>query len=146
MSLVRWSRPLLQTPFEDEFTSMFRGFLPVVENAVEPHGFMPALDVHETKDAYTVTAELPGLSQADVKVSVVDNTLVIRGEKKVEREVKDARFHRTERSFGRFERMLKLTNKVNGEQVSATLKDGVLTVSVPKADEVREHQIEIRLN
>ena len=107
---------------------------------------MPPLDVHETREAYTVIAELPGLSQTDVKVSVVENTLVIRGEKRVEREVKDASFHRTERGQGRFERLLKLTNKVSSEKVSASLKDGLLTVTVPKADEAREREIEIRLH
>jgi len=80
-----------------------------------------------------------------VKVTVVENSLVIRGEKKSEREEKDSNYHRIERSYGRFERILQLATPVDKSRVAATMKDGVLHVSVPKAEEAREREVQIEV-
>ncbi len=106
---------------------------------------MPKLDISETGNEVHVTAELPGMAEKDIDVELSDNVLKIRGEKKDERETKDHQFHRVERSFGVFERVVPLPTKVNREGVSATFKQGVLTVVLPKAQPAASNQkIEVK--
>lgn len=93
----------------------------------------PKLDVSETDKELHVTAELPGLKEEDINVEVTGDSLRIRGEKKDERDEKQHNFHRVERSFGMFERVVPLHIEVNREQVQATYKDGILTIVLPKA-------------
>ncbi|HET6425478.1 MAG TPA: Hsp20/alpha crystallin family protein [Planctomycetaceae bacterium] len=106
---------------------------------------VPKLDVSETPNEVHVTAELPGMSEQDISVELLDDVLKIRGEKKDERETKDHQFHRVERSFGVFERAVPLPVKVQREGVNATFKHGVLTVVLPKAQSAPGHQkIEVK--
>jgi HSP20 family protein len=93
----------------------------------------PTLDVSETKDAVMVKAELPGVDQKDIAVSLVEGTLTIKGEKHAEKEEKDERYHRIERSYGAFYRTVPLPATVDTEKVTATFKDGVVTITLPKA-------------
>jgi len=93
---------------------------------------MPKVDVAETEDAIQVTAELPGLKEEDIEVSLADHNLVISGEKKAEKEEKDKNYHRIERSFGSFHRSVPLPAEVNGEKVDASFTNGVLKVVLPK--------------
>ena len=146
MSLVRFSPARDLGRIENEFSQLFRALGTAPDGTLTTGGYVPSLDVHETKEAYTVAIELPGMSQSDVKVTVVDNNLVIKGEKKVERDSQSASYHRTERSYGRFERVLQLGAKVESDKVTASLKDGVLTITVPKAPDAREREIQINLN
>ena len=145
MTLVRWNPARELTSFEDDFNRLFRSFGGRSAGLV---GYVPAMDVRETKDHYVVTVELPGLTQEDVKVTVVDNSLVIKGEKRSEQETgteKDGGYHRIERSYGSFERVLSLGTRIDRTRIAATMKDGVLTVQVPKAEEARERQISIEI-
>ncbi len=151
MKLVRWNPHRDVVAFENDMNQLFRsvweGFEPA---ALSPVGFMPVLDVRETKDGYRVTAELPGLTQEDVKVSVVENALVIKGEKKAETETKDAEGngatrHLIERRYGTFERILQLSNKVDKDRITASMKHGVLEIHVPKAEEAREREIRVEV-
>ncbi len=93
----------------------------------------PAIDVVETDDAITVKAELPGLSGHDLKVSLTGDLLTIKGEKKEEKEEKTMNFHRVERSYGSFERSIKLPVAVKNDEIHATFKDGVLSIELPKS-------------
>ena len=93
---------------------------------------VPQIDISETDDAFEVTAELPGVDEKDIDVSLSDNILTIKGEKKSEREEKEDDYHLTERSFGRFQRSFKTPDTVDEEKVQANLKDGVLHVTLPK--------------
>ncbi len=105
----------------------------------------PKLDVSETPSEVHVTAELPGMTENDIDVELTDNVLKIRGEKKDERETKDHQFHRVERSFGMFERAVPLPTNVKRDGVSATFKQGVLTVVLPKAQPAASNQkIEVK--
>jgi HSP20 family protein len=92
----------------------------------------PRLDVSETKDALVVKAEIPGVEQKDINVSLQDQTLTIKGEKQQEKEEKDERRHRVERSYGSFLRAVRLPVAVDADRVTATFKNGVLTVTLPK--------------
>lgn len=95
------------------------------------------LDVAETDDAFSVTAELPGVDEKDVEVMLADDMLTIRGEKKQEREEKKKDFHLQERSWGAFERRIMVPFHADPAKVAATFKQGVLTVTVPKPAEAR---------
>ena len=104
----------------------------------------PTLDVGETKDALTVKAELPGVEQKDIGVSLQDGVLTIKGEKEAEKEEKDKRYHRVERSYGAFFRSISLPAAVEADKVTATFKDGVLTVTLPKAPEAKGTTIPVK--
>jgi HSP20 family protein len=97
-------------------------------------GLMPKLDLAETEAELQLTMELPGMTEQDIDVELLENAVKIHGEKKDERETKERDYHRMERTFGSFERVVPLPMKVNREHVSATFKNGVLTVVLPKAE------------
>lgn len=111
--------------------------------------WVPALDVVEKKDAYVVVAELPGVSQPNVELSFEQNVLTIRGEKhSAFGTSKDGelRVYASERVTGTFERSIRLPEFVDGEEISAELRDGVLTVTIPKATAAHPRRIEVKQN
>ncbi len=102
----------------------------------------PMIDVSETEKEYEVTAELPGLEERDVDVTVSDGMLSIRGEKKIDHEEKGKDFHMVERSYGAFSRTLELPTGVDPSTIKATLEKGVLSVSIPKkAVEIKKIEV-----
>jgi HSP20 family protein len=103
----------------------------------------PALEVHEDKDGYTIRVELPGTRREDIEVSLQDGALVISGERKAEAIKEDTEVHRQERYFGKFSRTLTLPTAVSGDKVKAAYKDGILTVTLPKAEEAKPKQIAV---
>ena len=105
--------------------------------------FAPVVDVYETDQELVVKAELPGVKKENVEVSIRDNALYIRGEQKAEREEKTKAYHRVERVYGRFERVLPLPTDVKVESAKAEFKDGVLEIRIPKAEGAKERKIEI---
>ena len=100
-------------------------------------GAMPRVDVEETDGEYQVSAELPGIDEKDVNLTLADNVLTIHGEKKAEREEKDKNYYLSERSFGSFRRAIPLPTEVDEEKVEAFFKNGVLTVRLPKSPEAK---------
>lgn len=105
----------------------------------------PALDVHDDKDAFTVTLEAPGMKKEDFEISYHDGALSIAGERREEKESKDKTYFRKERFFGRFARTVALPAEIRAEAISATYKNGVLTVSLPKAEEAKPKHIEVNV-
>ncbi len=108
--------------------------------------FAPAMDVFETDKAIEIDAELPGMTEKDIDVSVVDNVLTVKGEKKAEKEEKEADYHMIERSYGAFTRSLTLPFEVNAAKVEAKFDKGVLKITLPKSPEVtaKTHKIKIK--
>lgn len=106
--------------------------------------FSPALDVEETDDDFTIHVELPGVSADDVEVSLEENVLTIAGERRFYDEKEADGFRRIERHFGRFHRAVRLPDRVDGERVNATYRDGLLTVTVPKAEEAKPRRITVQ--
>ena len=104
----------------------------------------PAVDVFEDKDAVKIVAELPGVTQEDVKISLENQTLTVRGEKRQVAEEKTERVHRYERTYGAFERTFALPGTVDADRIEAAFAVGLLTVSLPKVERARPRQIEIR--
>ena len=106
----------------------------------------PTLDLGATDQTYTVSVEVPGVDEKDVKVEIANDTLTIRGEKKQETEEKEKNFYRMERSYGSFQRVLSLPEDADQEGVAATFKNGVLTVTMPRKAAPQAHvkQIDIQ--
>ena len=105
--------------------------------------FAPVVDVYETDQDLVVKAELPGVKKENVEVSIRDNALHIKGEKKEEKEEKTETYHRVERVYGKFERVIPLPTDVKVEAAKAEFKDGVLEIRIPKAEGSKEKKIEI---
>ena len=145
-SLSRWmpadlARTRYHRMFEDAFGNLFS---PVIRGEeVSNRNWLPAVDVAETADALTLYAELPGLSREDVDITLENNVLTVRGERKFEKDVKEESFHRIERAYGAFSRSFTLPTNVKNDGVEATFKDGVLTVRIPKAEEAKSRKIAI---
>jgi HSP20 family protein len=99
--------------------------------------WQPTLDVTEDKDAVTVKVELPGVEQKDIGVTLQEGVLTVKGEKREETEEKGKQYHRVERSYGAFARSIRVPAAVQAEKVTATFKDGVVTITLPKAPEAK---------
>lgn len=103
----------------------------------------PAVDVYDSKDTIVVKADLPGMNKDEIDVSVQDDTLIIKGEKKEEKEVKEKGYIRTERFSGSFSRVIALPSGVNTAKVAATYKNGVLELTLPKKEGAKPKQIKV---
>ena len=124
-----WNRFLGETPFARTFNEMWS----------------PSVDISETKDDFVVKAELPGLEAKDVNVSISGNVLTIKGEKKAEEEEKDEHYHRVERYSGSFQRVFQLPSGVKADKVEANFDKGVLEVTLPKVEEAKKKEIEVKV-
>jgi len=105
----------------------------------------PAVDIAEHDNEYLVKAELPGVNKDEVKLTLENNILTIRGEKKQEKETKKENYHRVERNYGSFQRSFTLPAAVKADKIDASYKDGILTVSLPKSEEAKPKQIEVKV-
>ena len=104
----------------------------------------PSLDVSETKDAVVVKAEVPGMDPKEIEISLQEQLLTIKGEKKHEKEEKGEHYHRMERSYGAFARSIRLPVPVDGSKVNATFKNGLLTITLPKTPAAKGTTIPIK--
>lgn len=123
---------------QDEVNRLFNGFFseraPSLWNVsgMETAGVIPSMDVSENDKAYTITAELPGIDMKDIEITVAEGYITVKGEKKAENKEEKEGYFRQERSYGSFQRTVSLPDKANTEAAEASLKNGVLTISVPK--------------
>lgn len=107
--------------------------------------FAPLLDVVETREAVEVRADLPGIGKENLEISVTGDMLTIKGEKKSDREEKDQNYHLVERSCGSFQRSVSIPSYVMTDKVTAEFKDGVLTVKLPKKEEVKSKSVKVEV-
>lgn len=130
-----------------EIDRLFEGFFPIEREVAIDTSFnsvwAPAVDVAEDDKQYTLKAELPGLKRDDVNVELKDNVLSIHGDRKFEREDKKQNYHYVERSYGSFFRSFALPGVTDDSKVEAHFNDGLLTVSVAKAEQAKPKKIEI---
>jgi len=127
---------------EQQLTQLMRG--PHLYTVEPQHGtWSPAVDIFETPTGYVLTAELPGVSLADIDLKVVDGTLILRGERHWGRDPHGENIHRLESSYGKFERTFSLSEKIDAENISAEFDRGVLKVVLPKRGTRSGKQIEI---
>ncbi|HEY6196658.1 MAG TPA: Hsp20/alpha crystallin family protein [Candidatus Eisenbacteria bacterium] len=148
MSLIRWT-PRRNgndlTSLRTEVDRLFEDFFTPVPLKQDWASLTPPVDVEETPEAYVFRADLPGVSSKDVKVTVIGDTLTLRGERKREEKQDESSLHRIERMYGSFERSFTLGTPVRSDQVKAAYRDGVLEIRVPKADEARPREIEVQV-
>ena len=143
MAITRWDpfRDLLH--LQNDMTRLFgRAYGEDVEGGAR--AWAPPIDIFETPEAYNVVAELPGFSPDQVDVTVNEGTLTIKGERKFYDEASEENFHRVERRFGAFQRAVSLPQQVQADKVVASFDKGVLTVSIPKAEQAKPRRIEIK--
>jgi HSP20 family protein len=134
------------TDLRDEIDRLFE--VPLAELARTSQilsGWTPNLDVYEDKDNIFVRAELPGMKKEDISLSLHDGMLSISGERKTEERKDDTEVYRAERFFGRFQRTVSLPAPVASEKVKAQYKDGILTVTLPKAEEAKPKHIDVNV-
>jgi len=136
----------LQREMNRLFESFWGGVEPRMGLAGGTSFYSPTVDVHETDQAYQITAELPGLSESDVEINLRDNNLIIAGEKKLEHEEKQGDRHYSERSYGRFQRVIPLAVEVDADKVQAKFDKGVLTIDMPKNAKARDKTRRIQIN
>jgi len=147
VSVQRWDPFRNMTDIQGEVNRLFDNFLgrpsasstgPAVQT------WAPVVDVHETKDDLVLNFELPGVTdKKDVSLSITGDLLTVKGERAFNRDSKDESVHHVERVYGKFERSVQLPMPVQAEKVKATYRDGVLEVTLPKAEEVKPKAIKI---
>jgi HSP20 family protein len=105
--------------------------------------WLPSVDMHETKDDLVLRVELPGVTEKDVAVSIIGDLLTIKGERRWDDQSKDQKFLHVERAYGQFERLIQLPMAVQADKVKAAYRDGVLEITLPKAEELKPREIKI---
>ena len=131
--------------FEQDVTRLFDQLnVRTPQYSDAPAFYAPAVDIEETTEEFQIRVDLPGIAQQDVKVSLLGETLTIRGERKTESKPTPANMHRTERVQGAFERAFTLPSPVRSDGVVATYRDGVLEIHVPKAEHAKVREIEVK--
>ena len=146
MALARWTPMGNLQSFQDEMNRMFNQFFRGGNGEEAGWGlrtWTPPVDIYETNDALVLKAELPGVSKDDVSIEVHQNTLILRGQRKHETEVKEEHYHRVERAYGTFQRSFMLPTQVDQEKVQATYHDGVLELRLPKSEAAKPKRVAI---
>jgi len=108
--------------------------------------WFPVVDIKENKDEFTVSAALPAMKKEDVHITFTDGQLVIEGERKKELEEKEANYHRVESSYGKFCRTFQLPSGIQTNKIAADFKDGILKIKLPKSEEVKPKEIEVKVS
>jgi HSP20 family protein len=137
-----------QLEFRREFEDLVNRFFgpdPWFSSRLFGQGFSPAVDVKETETEFIVKAEMPGIDQEDLSVSLTGDVLTISGEKKEEKEEKGENLFRIERSFGSFSRSLTVPVEIQEDKIEAKYRDGVLTLRLPKAESTKKKSIDIKV-
>lgn len=155
MNIVRWNTPQLSTwpgfgglsSLRSEIDRLFDAPLSEMARASQFFsGAAPAVDVYEDKENFMVKAELPGMKKEDISVTLHEGSLSISGERKSEEKVEKGEVYRSERFFGRFQRTVALPASVDAGKIKANYKDGVLTVTLPKAEEAKPKHIDVQVS
>jgi HSP20 family protein len=149
MALVRWAPSREINAIQDEVNRLFGSFFdnatPLAPTNRITRGFVPAIDIVENGDGYVLHVDLPGMSEQDVKLEVLDGVLTISGERKTEHDEKQDGYRRIERLAGSFSRSLVLPEGVSADSLSASFDNGVLTITVPKPPEVKPQPVQINV-
>jgi HSP20 family protein len=141
MSLVHYKPVNLFNQFNDE---MNRHFSMTREGAAnQEHAWQPAVDIREEENCYLITADVPGVNSKDIDVALEDGVLSIKGERNTETEVSEAGYRRRERTHGTFMRQFTLPDTVDANSISATARDGVLEVTIPKQEKPAAKKIAV---
>ena len=145
MKIVRWD------PFRDQITlreRMNRFFEEALGSGTEKNDLIggswsPAVDIYETDDELTLTAEIPGIDEKDIEIQIEDNTLSIKGEREFAKEAKEENYYRIERAYGSFCRSFSLPGHIDQEKIKADHENGILKITMLKKKELKPKTIKI---
>jgi len=144
-TITRWDpfRDLVQ--LQDRVNRLFQDSAQGREEGFNTASFVPPVDIYEDEHSIVLKAEVPGIDQKDLDIRIENNVIVIRGERKFEKETKEENFHRIERRYGSFQRSFGLPNTVNTENVTADYENGILKVTLAKRAEAKPKQIKVNV-
>jgi HSP20 family protein len=132
---------LLRRQMDRRFEEMLQGAPP---RGSVPAGVFPLINLTESQNNYRLRAELPGMKAEELDIQVLGRNVTISGERKIQSEGKDAKYHRRERESGKFSRIIGLPGDINADKVQAQLVNGVLTVTIPKSEAAKPKQIAVK--
>src|SRR5690349_11992912 len=149
MSIARWDPFRELNQITDRMNRLFQDTYGTnqgrSEESLAQMNFVPPVDIYEDEHNVTLKLEVPGIDQKDIDVRLENNTLVVRGERKFEKDEKEENFHRIERRYGSFYRAFTLPNTVDSENVNANYDNGVLTIKLAKKAEAKPKQIKVNI-
>lgn len=145
MAIIRWDpfrdlvtlREKMNRLFEETFTG--RG----EKKDLVSGTWSPSVDIYETENAMVLTAEVPGMKEDEIEIKIEDNTLILQGERKFEKETKEENYHRIERSYGSFYRSFTLPNSIDQDKIQAVHENGVLKITMPKRPELKPKKVKV---
>lgn len=141
--LARWDPFKELLSLRDEFDRIFKEYFIRPEKMDEE--WFPMLDMKEDAESIVVNIEVPGVKKDDIKVTLRGNQLIVTGERKFEKEKKDETYHRIERSYGKFQRVITIPVEVDQSKIKATYENGILSITLPKTEKEKPKEIEISL-
>jgi HSP20 family protein len=145
MAITRWDPFREVAALQNRVNSLFRDFNDG-ESSLTTTNFIPAVDIYEDEKTIVLKLEVPGIPEKDLDVTVENNTLVVKGERKFEKEEKEENFHRIERRYGSFFRAFTLPTTVETENIDAKYENGVLRLGLKKRPEAQPKQIKVNVN
>jgi len=146
MSIVRWDPFRDLSTLQERVNRLFVGTLGPFRGEEALSRWAPPVDIYETEQEIVLKADLPEVKLEDVDIRVENNTLTVKGERRMENEVKEDNYHRVERYYGGFARTFSLPNTVDAEKIRADYNDGVLRITMPKREEAKPKQIKVSVN
>ena len=146
MELIRWNPMRDMFSLRHQMNHLFDDvFRPIVRDNRQSlmWNWHPTVDIYDNDENFVITAELPGIDKKDIAIEVKDGVLTLKGIRSSDNEVKEEKYYRRERTFGKFERTFRLPLDIDPEEISANYKDGVLKIDIPKPEEQRPKQISV---
>ena len=145
MAITRWDPFREVAALQNRVNSLFRDFNEG-ESSMTTTNFIPAVDIYEDEKKIVLKVDVPGMQEKDIDVSVENNTLTVKGERKLEKEEKEENFHRIERRYGSFFRSFSLPNTLDINNIKAAYDAGVLRIELEKRAEAKPKQIKVNVN
>ena len=142
-NVTRWNPTTAYLTNREPFFRMFDSFFNSDAQGEETRAWVPPVDIQENGDSYLFHAELPGMSKEDIHITLENSVLRLSGERKFEKDAKKENYHRVERTYGTFTRTFTLPTQVDPEKVQAAFENGILTITVPKAEQAKPRRIAI---
>jgi HSP20 family protein len=150
MTLVRWRPMRDMVGIQEEVNSIFDRFFGrnIWDDgeSIDTQNWYPRVDISENDDEFIVQTELPGLKKDDVQITFDNGALKIEGERKQEKVDKNINYHRVERAYGKFSRVFQVPSQIQANKISADFKDGLLNITLPKAEEVKPKSIDVKIS
>jgi HSP20 family protein len=147
MAVVKWDPLRDLVSIQDRMNRLFEQTLSRsrAEEGITASTWSPAVDIYETPETIIMKADLPGLSREDIEIQIRDNTLTLRGERRFAKDVQQENYLRIERAYGAFQRNFTLPTTVQQDKIRAIFRDGVLELTLPKAEEAKPKKIAIEV-